>query len=154
MTTVTAPQFSAEAKPLHVAAQELAAALTAAGQPVPDSVVAAAVPPAKPAPTTVEAKPDTRLAQLSAQYDLAKAEVDKATETLKAITDGIKAELVKSAPGASDVRLDAEGLDKPLRLQAVVSRRVDSARLKAEQPQVWADYSDESTSWRLERVRG
>jgi hypothetical protein len=153
MSTVTAPQFSAEAKPLHVAAQELAAALVAAGQPVPDSVAAAAVPPTKPAPTTVEAKPDTRLAQLSAQYDLAKAEVDKATETLKAITDGIKAELVKSAPGASDVRLRAEGLERPLRLLEVTARRVNSQRLKAEQPAIWATYSDESTSFRLERVR-
>jgi hypothetical protein len=112
------------------------------------------VPPAKPAPTTVEAKPDTRLAQLSAQYDLAKAEVDKATETLKAITDAIKVELVEAAPGAHDIRLDAECLERPLRLQAVVSRRVDSQRLKSEQPTIYLEFSAESTSWRLERVRG
>jgi len=116
-------------------------------------VTAVDVPPAKPEPPVIRPDVDSRLAQMSAQYDLAKAEVDKATEALKAITDAIKVEMVKAAPGAHDIRLDAEGLERPLRLLAVTSRRVNSARLKAEQPAIWATYSDESTSFRLERVR-
>jgi hypothetical protein len=108
----------------------------------------------KPPATVVRPEADSRLAQMSAQYDLAKAEVDKATEALKTITDAIKVELVKAAPGAHDIRLDAEGLDRPLRLQAVVSRRVDSQTLKTSYPAIYAACSSPSTSWRLERVRG
>ena len=96
----------------------------------------------------------TRLEALLAQYDLAKAEADKATETLKAITDGIKAELAAAAPdGETDIRVNSPDLTRPLRLQAITSWRVDAAKLKAEAPETYVRYAKQSTSWRLERVR-
>lgn len=97
--------------------------------------------------------PDTRLAQLAAQYDLAKAEAAKAAEALKAITDGIKAELANAAPGETDVRLESPELEKPLRLSAVTSWRVDATKLKAEAPETYVRYAKQSTAWRLDAVK-
>ncbi len=108
---------------------------------------------------TAELKSDVRLArgdrleQLLAQYDLAKAEAAKAAESLKAITDGIKAELAAVAPGETDIRVDSPDLAKPLRLQAVTSWRVDATKLKAEDPETYVRYAKQSTAWRLEAVR-
>jgi hypothetical protein len=117
------------------------------------SAAEAPAAPVKAEPPVIRPDVDSRLAQMSAQYDIAKAEADKAAEALKAISDAIKVELVKAAPGAHDIRLDAEGLERPLRLLAVTSQRVDSKALKADLPQVWETYAKPSTAWRLERVR-
>lgn len=91
-----------------------------------------------------------RLEQLLAQYDLVKAEAAKAEEALKAITDGIKQELMAAAPeGETDIRVDSPDLTRPLRLQAVESWRVDSKKLKAEAPETYVRYATKSVSWRL-----
>lgn len=95
---------------------------------------------------------DTRLAQLVAQYDLAKAEADKAAETLKAITDAIKTELVQAAPGEHDIRLESDDLARPLRLLAIESWRVDAKRLKEESPETYVRFAKKSTSWQLRSV--
>jgi len=96
---------------------------------------------------------DTRLAQLAAQYDLAKAESVKATEALKAITDAIKVELTNAAPGETDVRLESPELARPLRLTAITSWRVDATKLKTEAPEIYVRYAKQSTAWRLEAVK-
>lgn len=103
--------------------------------------------------TLVPYAPDTRLAQLCSQYELAKAEAAKAAESLKAITDGIKAELANAAPGATDVRYESPDLGQALRLTAVESWRVDAKKLKAEAPETYVRYAKKSTAWRLEAVR-
>jgi hypothetical protein len=95
---------------------------------------------------------DTRLAQLVAQYDLAKAEAAKADEALKAITDAIKLELINAAPGHDDIRLESPELVKPLRLFAVTSWRVDAKKLKAEAPETYVRYAKQSTAWQLRAV--
>lgn len=95
---------------------------------------------------------DTRLAQLVAQYDMAKAEAAKAEESLKAITDAIKVELINAAPGSEDIRLESPELAKPLRLFAVSSWRVDTKKLKAEAPEVYVRYAKQSTAWQLRAV--
>lgn len=98
--------------------------------------------------------PESRLEALLAQYDLAKAEAEKAAESLKAITDGIKAELAAAAPeGETDIRVDSPDLAQPLRLSAVTSWRVDATKLKAEAPETYVRYAKQSTAWRLERVK-
>ena len=95
---------------------------------------------------------DTRLAQLLAQYDLAKAEADKAAETLRAITDAVKVELVNAAPGAHDIRVESPDLARPLRLFAVESWRVDAKKLKAEAPETYVRFAKKSTAWQLRAV--
>jgi predicted phage-related endonuclease len=101
---------------------------------------------------TIEAQPDTRLEQLLAQYDLAKAEADKAAEALKAITDGIKSELANAAPGAESVIATSPDLAAPLRMTAVTSWRIDTKKMKAEAPATYVRYARQSTSWRLAAV--
>lgn len=107
---------------------------------------------AQDAAAVVTPDADTRLAQLVAQYDLAKAEAAKADEALKAITDGIKAELINAAPGREDIRLESPELVKPLRLFAVSSWRIDARKLKAEAPEVYVRYAKQSTAWQLRAV--
>lgn len=98
-------------------------------------------------------EPDTRLDQLLAQYDLAKAEEKKAAEAVKAITDGIKAELAKAAPeGETDIRVDSPALAQPLQLRATESWRLDSTRMKKEDPYLYASYAKPSLSWTLAKV--
>jgi hypothetical protein len=105
------------------------------------------------APVTVTPEPDSRLEQLAAQYDLAKAEADKASATLKAITDAIKLELTGAAPeGARSIDLASDHLTVPLRLNYVESWRVDAKKLKVEQPETYVRYATRSGSWRLAAV--
>jgi len=94
-----------------------------------------------------------RLADLLARYDAARAAADAAAAELKQIADGIKAETAARLPeGATEARVDAPGLSRPLRLMAVVSWRVDTAKLRAEAPETYARCARQSTSWRLDRV--
>lgn len=103
-------------------------------------------------PVVIEPAPESRLDMLLAQYDLAHAEKAKAEETLKAITDGIKHELATAAPSNPDVRVDSPHLARPLRMTAVTSFRIDTARLKKEQPETYVRYGKESTAWVLKQV--
>lgn len=98
----------------------------------------------------VRPEPDSRLEQLCAQYDLAKAEADKATEALKAITDGIKFELSQAMDqGQTKVDLESPDLARPFRFEAVESWRVDATKLKREQPVIYVQFAKKTTSWRL-----
>lgn len=103
-------------------------------------------------PATVRPEPDSRLDQLSAQYDLVKAEAEKAAGALKAVTDAIKLELSQLAPDATSVDLDSDHLARPLRLNAVTSWRVDANKLKAEDPETYVRYAKQSTAWTLKQV--
>jgi hypothetical protein len=107
--------------------------------------------PIKRAPV-VQAQPGTRLEQLAAQYDLAKAEADKAGETLKAVVDAIKLELTLAAPNETTVDLYSPDLARPLRLIAVDSWRVDAKKLKTEAPETYVRYAKRSTSWQLRPI--
>lgn len=103
--------------------------------------------------TAVTPESGSRLEQLASQYDMAKAEADKAANDLKAITDAIKLELVNAAPeGATSIDLVSNELVKPLRLVAVTSWRVDAKKLKAEDPVTYVRYATQGTSWTLKRV--
>lgn len=101
---------------------------------------------------TVRPEPESRLEQLAGQYDLAKAEADKAAETLKAITDAIKLELVNAAPGETSIDLVSDDLAAPLRLVAVESWRIDSKKLKTEAPETYVRYAKKTASWTLRAV--
>jgi hypothetical protein len=103
--------------------------------------------------TVVTPNTDSRLAQLAAQYDMAKAEKTKAEESLKAITDAIKLELSQlMQPGETAIDLVSDELVAPLRLVAVESWRVDATKLKAEAPETYVRYAKKSTAWTLRAV--
>lgn len=103
-------------------------------------------------PARVETQDGTRLRDLHYEYDRAKAELARAEERFKTIADGIKAEL--SAIGATKVVLTGTDGAKPLRLAWVEQWRVDSTKLKSEQPVIYAAYAKKSGHWKLEALKG
>ncbi|MDQ6524289.1 hypothetical protein RB608_11790 [Nocardioides sp. LHD-245] len=122
-------------------------------QPVPQPAVNECDPP----PFAVVPGPEDRLAALHAQYADAKAEKDAADEHYKAITDAIKTDLLTAAaaadPGNNRVELRS-AYGPVLRLTNSRPWRVDSKRLKAEQPYIYAAYAVQGDSWSLRMVPG
>lgn len=140
--------------------------------------------PPKNAPQTftysAASEPGGELASLLAAFDAAKQvqdsaqlELDAATEHTNHIRDQIKAvvtsRFVRPAAGPSFAgpgqpapagvpyeryELRAPGLDRPFVLRWQVTHRVDTKRLKAELPAVYARYTPGVGGWVLERKRG
>jgi hypothetical protein len=110
-------------------------------------------PTIEPKPAQVTPQAGTRLEQLHALYEEAKARKDEAETALKAITDGIKAELAQQAPGAERVVVTGTA-GPPLQMTYVESWRVDSRKLKAQDPETYVRYATKSGTWKLEKVRG
>lgn len=109
---------------------------------------------AEPPLHVVQAAQSARLAQLHAAYADAKAANDAAAEQLKAITDAIKLELTQAAPEGY-TRIGLDGPDgPPLRLTYAESWRVDSRKLKAEDPETYVRYAKKSGSWTLKAAGG
>lgn len=105
-------------------------------------------------PFLVKPTPDSRLEQLHAQYATAKAEADRANEVLKAITDAIKLEVTQAAPDG-EARIDLHSAHGPaLRLSYIESWRLDSKRLKADNPGIYVKYAKKSGAWQLKAVAG
>lgn len=117
---------------------------------------AAETPTIERPPLTVQPRSNSRLAQLHAAYADTKAAVDDATEQLKAITDAIKLELTQL--DANERRFElvpARGIAaRPLQLTYVESWRLDSTRMKKEEPEVYVRFAKKSGSWRLAPVKG
>jgi hypothetical protein len=102
----------------------------------------------------VKSQPETRLDALAAEYAQLKPLADATNARLKEITDGIKAELAVAAPGKTSVDFVSPMLDRPLRMTAKTSWRLDSKRLKAEDPGTYVKYAVQSTSWELRQTGG
>lgn len=98
--------------------------------------------------TQVPATTTRKLAQLHALYAERKAAADEATKQLKAVTDAIKIELTTAAPGQTRIELVGKN-GPPLGLSYVETWRLDSTRLKREQPETYVLYAKQSGSWRL-----
>lgn len=109
---------------------------------------------AEPTFVQVPATSTERLSQLHASYADAKAEADGAAERLATIKDAIKAELIAAAPEGS-LKIALLGEDgPPLQLTHSESWRVDSRKLKAEEPETYVRYAKKSESWTLAPVKG
>lgn len=106
------------------------------------------VPPVEQPPVQIVPRGDSKLAQLHAMYAGAKANADAAAEELKTITTAIKAELAQAAPGQPKVDLIGQGLP-PLGLRHVETWRVDTRKLKAQDPETYVRYAKKSESWAL-----
>jgi hypothetical protein len=102
--------------------------------------------------TVIQPKPDSRLEQLCGQYDVAKAEAEKAAAALKAITDGIKFELIQAAPGETSMTLVSDLVATPLQLSCSERWTVDTKKLKTEDPETYVRYAKKSTPWTLRAV--
>lgn len=104
-------------------------------------------------PALVEPATGSRLDALAAAYAQAKPAADAAAARLKEITDAIKVELTNAAPGSTQVDLHSQELERPLRLSARTSWRLDTNRLKAEAPNLYVRFAERRTVWDLRTVR-
>ena len=102
----------------------------------------------------VRPEPDTRLDQLLAEYAALKPQADEYAARLKTVSDGIKAELVERHPDQREILAAGSAGTTPLRLEAVVQWRLDTTKLKAARPEIYAAYARQSTSWRLSQLKG
>lgn len=110
--------------------------------------------PAALTPNVIVPDAESRLAQLHAQYADAKATADAASERLKQITDGIKAELAALAPEGS-TRVDLAGTHGPaLRLAYAERVTFDSRKLKTDNPELYVRYAKFGGAWSLRAVSG
>ena len=111
-----------------------------------------------PAPVTIDLDllpPDARIVALFEAYPEAKAQADAAAERVKAITDGIKAELASAMADTGTEKIVLKGKrGAALRLAKVVQRRFDSRAFSAKHPDLYEAYRKPSESWRLEAVDG
>ena len=110
-------------------------------------------PPDPPAaPVAVLAADGTRLAQLLAAYEPAKAAAEEAAQQYEALTQAIKIELTTAHPQAERVMLSgAPGLPR-LRLAWVRSVRLNSRKLKQELPALYDLYAVQSGHYELRRM--
>jgi predicted phage-related endonuclease len=95
----------------------------------------------------------SRLAGLLATYAELKPQVDELSNRLKTVTDAIKTEATAQAPGAQAIDLEHEALATPLRLTYVEQWRVDSKRLRAENPLLYVQYATKVGMWQLRGAR-
>ena len=107
-------------------------------------------PPAPP--VTVLAADGTRLAQLLAAYEPAKAAAEEAKARYEALTLAIKVELTSAHPQTERIVLSGgPGLPR-LRLAWRDTVRLDSKRLKSELPALYELYAVKSGNWELRRA--
>lgn len=104
-----------------------------------------------PGPVVATAAPGSRLEQLLAQYETAKAAAEEATHRFEAITLAIKGELTGEHPNQPLIMLSgAPGLPH-LVLRWRSAWRLDSKRLKAELPETYVQYAVQGGNWELRR---
>lgn len=96
----------------------------------------------------VTPEPGSRLAELIAVYNHVKATADAAAERLRVVTEAIKAEAIPQAPTATSIELTGA---VPLRLVSREQWRIDTKRLKAEDPLTYVRYAKKSVTWSLSR---
>lgn len=108
-------------------------------------------------PVVVEAEPHN-LNQTSELYDLRgryaelKAAKDKATEEFDAVKGKLQTALAEASGGALRAELRVPGF-KPMTLIYTEPWRVDSKRLKAEQPAIYVQYAKQGSQWTLAESR-
>lgn len=108
----------------------------------------AAVVPFPVVPVT--AAPGSRLEELLASYESAKAAAQEAADRFEAITDAIKNEMTAAAPNGTTV-ITLSGAPGLPQLKMTWKRpwRFDSKRFKAEHPRMYVQYEKQGGNWEL-----
>lgn len=97
----------------------------------------------------VMAVPGSRLEELLASYESAKADSEAAVQRFEAITAAIKAELSAAVPDTPEIGLSGKpGLPR-LKLSWIRPWRFDSKRLKEEDPLTYVRYAVQGGHWEL-----
>jgi len=110
-------------------------------------------PPADAAPV-LRPTEGSRLDALLARYADLKPQVEDLKEQLETLTTAIKAEAVTAVPDTPAITLSTPHLAHLLEVTYRESWRLDSKRLKADDPTTWVRYAKRSGSWRLDPVKG
>lgn len=99
---------------------------------------------------SIEAPANGRLEQLQGMYPHIKAKADAAAAELKAVVDGIKSELLNTAPEDAH-SIELLGVPR-LRLTYVERWTLDTDKLKKENPVLYVKYARHGGSWTLRKV--
>ncbi len=102
-----------------------------------------------PLPVLLYAPPGSRLEELLASYDSARAAAEEAAARFKGVTDGIKAELAAGAPGVTRVTLaGGPGLPR-LRMAWVPRWDFHVKDFRADHPLLYVKYGEQGGRWEL-----
>lgn len=98
----------------------------------------------------ITAAPGSRLEQLQASYEAAKAAAEEANHRFEAVAKAIKAELAQAAPGSADqvVLSGAPGLPR-LKMTWMRPYRFDSKQFRADHPELYVRYETRGGHWEL-----
>lgn len=96
--------------------------------------------------------PQLPLVQLRAQYDYLKKVRDAAVEEFETVKAKLQTALSEASGGAYRSTLLVPGF-KPMTLIYTEPWRVDSKRLKAEQPAIYVQYAKQGSQWTLAESR-
>ena len=96
----------------------------------------------------VTAPPGSRLEGLLASYEAVKAAAEEAAERFESLKAAVKAEMAAACPGEQLVTASGAGLPR-LQLAWKKAWRLDTARLKSEQPETYARYAEQKGRWEL-----
>lgn len=112
--------------------------------------------PADPPPVQLAAVPGTRIEELLASYEPAKAAKEESAARFEAITDALKAEMAAAAPrGSTDITLSSQSPGLPrLRLHWSRPRRFNSKRFMHDHPALYVRYEERGGQWGLRVVDG
>jgi len=107
----------------------------------------------KEPPFQVSAQPGSRLEELLASYESAKAAAEEAASRFEAIKDAIKAETTAACPeGTTRASITGTpGLPK-LKLAWMTPYRFDSKRFKEEQPEMYVRYEKKIGFWEIRKI--
>src|SRR5690348_12182910 len=98
--------------------------------------------------------PGSLLEDLLSQEHAAEAAAKEAADRLKSTRDQIKAELTQAHPGIGLFRIAGSPHRPAKNLTWVSTVRLNTKRLKAEQPEVYVEYAEFGGNWVLSPARG
>lgn len=109
--------------------------------------------PAKREPHRVKAEPDSRLEQALALYDQFKSQADELESRMKSLKDIIATELLAKAPeGSTRIATDAAALGLAYSYNWIPRTDLDTKRMKAEAPDVYARFARAGGRWELRKA--
>jgi hypothetical protein len=113
-----------------------------------------AVPDLEVGPAVIAASPGSRLEQLLASYESAKAAADEAKTRFEGLAEAIKAELAAQVPaGAGDILLSGPPSMPRLRMSWKSPYRFDVKRFRAENPVMYVRYETRGGHWELRQEK-
>lgn len=100
----------------------------------------------------VTVTPGSRLESLLAAYADLKPQVDALTNRFEGVKTALKLELVSAHPDATQIDVTHPTLAQPLRMRYISRWRLDTERLKRDDPRTYVEYAKPAGRWELRGV--